>query len=226
MVTKNAIPLGLPTVYLACAHRAVKALVVLFLYFAKRTGDFIWCSNCVCECFAHFSLRGWKHWWGVILVTITFTINKTILRCLCVRKAFLLDVSFFFFFFLYCQIYKGPDWSFRYTGLQLNCEYRFRACAIRQCQETGGHQDLVGPYSTPVLFISQRTEPPASTSKDSVQTPRTQWSQSDQVCAAVILALFAVFSILIAVIIQYFVIKWRKEIYCRMLPITFYFLII
>ncbi|KAJ7413801.1 fibronectin type III domain containing 3A [Pitangus sulphuratus] len=105
------------------------------------------------------------------------------------------------------QIYKGPDWSFRYTGLQLNCEYRFRACAIRQCQETTGHQDLVGPYSAPVLFISQRTEPPASTNKDTVQTTRTQWSQSDQVCAAVILALFAIFSILIAVIIQYFVIK-------------------
>ncbi|KAF4789540.1 fibronectin type III domain containing 3A [Turdus rufiventris] len=105
------------------------------------------------------------------------------------------------------QIYKGPDWSFRYTGLQLNCEYRFRACAIRQCQEATGHQDLVGPYSTPVLFISQRTEPPASTNKDTVQTTRTQWSQSDQVCAAVILALFAIFSILIAVIIQYFVIK-------------------
>ncbi|OWK56204.1 fibronectin type-III domain-containing protein 3A isoform X1 [Lonchura striata] len=105
------------------------------------------------------------------------------------------------------QIYKGPDWSFRYTGLQLNCEYRFRTCAIRQCQEATGHQDLVGPYSAPVLFISQRTEPPASTNKDTVQTTRTQWSQSDQVCAAVILALFAIFSILIAVIIQYFVIK-------------------
>uniref|UniRef100_A0A8C0B069 Fibronectin type-III domain-containing protein 3A n=1 Tax=Buteo japonicus TaxID=224669 RepID=A0A8C0B069_9AVES len=105
------------------------------------------------------------------------------------------------------QIYKGPDWSFRYTGLQLNCEYRFRACAIRQCQETAGHQDLIGPYSAPVLFVSQRTEPPASTNKDTVQTTRTQWSQSDQVCAAVILALFAIFSILIAVIIQYFVIK-------------------
>ncbi|XP_035756215.1 fibronectin type-III domain-containing protein 3A isoform X3 [Egretta garzetta] len=105
------------------------------------------------------------------------------------------------------QIYKGPDWSFRYTGLQLNCEYRFRACAIRQCQEPVGHQDLIGPYSVPALFISQRTEPPASASKDTVQTARTQWSQSDQVCAAVILALFAIFSILIAVIIQYFVIK-------------------
>lgn len=135
---------------------------------------------------------------------VTFTINKTILRYMCVYSTFLLEVSLFPPYF---QIYKGPDWSFRYTGLQLNCEYRFRACAIRQCQEATGHQDLVGPYSAPVLFISQRTEPPASTNKDTVQTTRTQWSQSDQVCAAVILALFAIFSILIAVIIQYFVIK-------------------
>uniref|UniRef100_A0A8C3TKN4 Fibronectin type-III domain-containing protein 3A n=1 Tax=Chelydra serpentina TaxID=8475 RepID=A0A8C3TKN4_CHESE len=105
------------------------------------------------------------------------------------------------------QIYKGPDWSFRYSGLQLNCEYRFRVCAIRQCQETVGHQDLIGPYSTTVLFISQRTEPPASTNKDTVEISRTQQTLSDEQCAAVILLLFAIFSILIAFIIQYFVIK-------------------
>ncbi|XP_067419204.1 fibronectin type-III domain-containing protein 3A isoform X3 [Emydura macquarii macquarii] len=105
------------------------------------------------------------------------------------------------------QIYKGPDWSFRYSGLQLNCEYRFRVCAIRQCQETIGHQDLIGPYSTTVLFISQRTEPPTSTNKDTVEISRTQQTLSDEQCAAVILLLFATFSILIAFIIQYFIIK-------------------
>ncbi|XP_074843924.1 fibronectin type-III domain-containing protein 3A isoform X1 [Carettochelys insculpta] len=105
------------------------------------------------------------------------------------------------------QIYKGPDWSFRYSGLQLNCEYRFRVCAIRQCQETVGHQDLIGPYSTTVLFISQRTEPPTSTNKDTVEISRTQQTLSDEQCAAVILLLFATFSILVAFIIQYFVIK-------------------
>lgn len=140
-----------------------------------------------------------------ILFTVTFPTNQTTPRGICVRRTFSLDVPGGFF--LPRQIYKGPDWSFRYTGLQLNCEYRFRACAIRQCQESASHQDLIGPYSAPVLFVSQRTEPPASTNKDTVQTTRTQWSQSDQVCAAVILALFAIFSILIAVIIQYFVIK-------------------
>lgn len=105
------------------------------------------------------------------------------------------------------QIYKGPDTSFRYSSLQLNCEYRFRVCAIRQCQDPVGHQDLVGPYSTTVLFISQRTEPPSSANKDTVDSVRTRRTLSDEQCAAVILVLFAFFSILIAFIIQYFVIK-------------------
>ncbi|XP_027446653.1 fibronectin type-III domain-containing protein 3A isoform X3 [Zalophus californianus] len=105
------------------------------------------------------------------------------------------------------QIYKGPDSSFRYSSLQLNCEYRFRVCAIRQCQDPVGHQDLVGPYSTTVLFISQRTDPPASTSRDTVESTRSRRALSDEQCAAVILVLFAFFSILIAFIIQYFVIK-------------------
>ena len=109
----------------------------------------------------------------------------------------------------YYQIYKGPDSSFRYSSLQLNCEYRFRVCAIRQCQDPVGHQDLVGPYSTTVLLISQRTEPPASTNRDAVESTRTRRALSDEQCAAVILVLFAFFSILIAFIIQYFVIKWK-----------------
>uniref|UniRef100_A0A2K6F8C2 Fibronectin type-III domain-containing protein 3A n=1 Tax=Propithecus coquereli TaxID=379532 RepID=A0A2K6F8C2_PROCO len=105
------------------------------------------------------------------------------------------------------QIYKGPDSSFRYSSLQLNCEYRFRVCAIRQCQDPVGHQDPVGPYSTTVLFISQRTEPQASTNKDTVDSTRTRRALSDEQCAAVILVLFAFFSIFIAFIIQYFVIN-------------------
>nr|XP_020759690.1 fibronectin type-III domain-containing protein 3A isoform X1 [Odocoileus virginianus texanus]XP_020759691.1 fibronectin type-III domain-containing protein 3A isoform X1 [Odocoileus virginianus texanus]XP_020759692.1 fibronectin type-III domain-containing protein 3A isoform X1 [Odocoileus virginianus texanus]XP_020759693.1 fibronectin type-III domain-containing protein 3A isoform X1 [Odocoileus virginianus texanus]XP_020759694.1 fibronectin type-III domain-containing protein 3A isoform X1 [Od len=105
------------------------------------------------------------------------------------------------------QIYRGPDSSFRYSSLQLNCEYRFRVCAIRQCQDPAGHQDLVGPYSTTVLFISQRTEPPASAGRDTVGGSRPGRALSDEQCAAVILVLFAFFSILIAFIIQYFVIK-------------------
>ncbi|KAG8452733.1 hypothetical protein GDO86_004503 [Hymenochirus boettgeri] len=105
------------------------------------------------------------------------------------------------------QLYKGPCTSFRYSALQLNCEYRFRVCAIRQCQDAAGHQDLIGPYSATVLFISQRSEPQTSTNKDTVEATRTTRTLSDEQCAAVILVLFAIFSIMIAFIIQYFVIK-------------------
>lgn len=105
------------------------------------------------------------------------------------------------------QLYKGPKWTFRYSGLQLNCEYRFRVCAIRQCQNTGAPQELIGPYSATVLFISQRAEPHSSTNKDTVDITRTRRALSDEQCAAVLLVLFAIFSILIAFIIQYFVIK-------------------
>uniref|UniRef100_A0A8C5M1D1 Fibronectin type-III domain-containing protein 3A n=1 Tax=Leptobrachium leishanense TaxID=445787 RepID=A0A8C5M1D1_9ANUR len=105
------------------------------------------------------------------------------------------------------QVYKGPHTSFRYSSLQLNCEYRFRVCAIRQCQDVAGPQDLVGPYSATVLFITHRSEQQIATSKDTVETTRTPRTLSDEQCAAVILVLFATFSILIAFIIQYFVIK-------------------
>lgn len=105
------------------------------------------------------------------------------------------------------QVYKGPSSSFRISGLQLNCEHRFRVCAIRLCQDTGGPQELIGPYSATVTFFSQRTEPPASINKETVEATRSPRTLSDEQCAAVILVLFAVFSILIAFIIQYFVIK-------------------
>ncbi|XP_068123361.1 fibronectin type-III domain-containing protein 3A isoform X1 [Hyperolius riggenbachi] len=105
------------------------------------------------------------------------------------------------------QAYKGPNTSYRYSALHLNCEYRFRVCAIRQCQDAAGPQDLTGPYSATVLFISHRNESQTSTSKDIIEPTRTARTLSDEQCAAVILVLFATFSILIAFIIQYFVIK-------------------
>lgn len=112
---------------------------------------------------------------------------------------------FFFLFFL--KAYKGPNTSYRYSALHLNCEYRFRVCAIRQCQDGAGLQDLTGPYSATVLFISQRNESQSNTSKDITEPTRTTRTLSDEQCAAVILVLFAIFSILVAFIIQYFVIK-------------------
>lgn len=105
------------------------------------------------------------------------------------------------------QIYKGPETTFQISNLQLNCEYRFRVCAIRQCQGTQGFHDLVGPYSATVTLYSQRNETPTSNSKDTTEATKTAQTLSDEQCAALILALFAVVSVLIAFIVQYFVIK-------------------
>ncbi|XP_066556014.1 fibronectin type-III domain-containing protein 3A isoform X2 [Amia ocellicauda] len=105
------------------------------------------------------------------------------------------------------QIFRGSATSFHVSGLQLNCEYRFRACAIRQCQIPGGSQDLTGPYSATVSFSSLRNELPSSGAKSSADATRTKRTLSDEQCAAVILVLFAIISILIAFVIQYFVIK-------------------
>ncbi|MGH0146930.1 UNVERIFIED_CONTAM: hypothetical protein FKN15_052534 [Acipenser sinensis] len=110
-------------------------------------------------------------------------------------------------YFCRVQIYKGSARSFQVSGLQLNCEHRFRACAIRQCQNPEGPQDLIGPYSATVTFSSQKTELPSTTHKNTVEVSRTKRTLSDEQCAAVILVLFAIISILIAFVIQYFVIK-------------------
>ncbi|XP_043556337.1 fibronectin type-III domain-containing protein 3A isoform X3 [Chiloscyllium plagiosum] len=105
------------------------------------------------------------------------------------------------------QIYKGPETTFQVSNLQLNCEYRFRVCAIRQCQDTQGFHDLMGPYSATVTLYSQRNETPANSSKSTTEVTKTTQTLSDEQCAALILALFAIVSILIAFIVQYFVIK-------------------
>ncbi|XP_069745767.1 fibronectin type-III domain-containing protein 3A isoform X2 [Narcine bancroftii] len=105
------------------------------------------------------------------------------------------------------QIYKGPETTFQVSNLQLNCEYRFRVCAIRQCQGTQGFHDLVGPYSATVTLYSQRNETPTSSSKNTTEITNTAQTLSDEQCAALILALFAVVSVLIAFIVQYFVIE-------------------
>ncbi|XP_048396206.1 fibronectin type-III domain-containing protein 3A isoform X2 [Stegostoma tigrinum] len=105
------------------------------------------------------------------------------------------------------QIYKGPETTFQVSNLQLNCEYRFRVCAIRQCQDTQGLHDLMGPYSATVTLYSQRNETPANSSKNTTEVTKTTQTLSDEQCAALILALFAIVSILIAFIVQYFVIK-------------------
>uniref|UniRef100_A0A6Q2XXE0 Fibronectin type-III domain-containing protein n=1 Tax=Esox lucius TaxID=8010 RepID=A0A6Q2XXE0_ESOLU len=110
----------------------------------------------------------------------------------------------------YKQVYKGPASSCQVPGLQPNSEYRFRVCAVRQCQDA---PELSGPYSPTVVLSPQRSELSAGSlsgagpraGADVARPIRTPLS--DEQWAALILMLFAVISILIAFVIQYFVIK-------------------
>ncbi|KAJ8348547.1 hypothetical protein SKAU_G00271360 [Synaphobranchus kaupii] len=112
------------------------------------------------------------------------------------------------------QVYKGSATSFLVSGLQPSSEYRFRACAVRQCQRP---PDLTGPYSATATLSSQRGEG-AGTAASGGGAPsgactrgaEPGWAKrglSDEKCAFLIMILFAVLSILIAFVIQYFVIK-------------------
>uniref|UniRef100_UPI00398E58DB fibronectin type-III domain-containing protein 3A-like n=1 Tax=Pristiophorus japonicus TaxID=55135 RepID=UPI00398E58DB len=106
------------------------------------------------------------------------------------------------------QVYKGPATSFHFTNFQTNCEYRFRVCAGRQYQDAVGIQELYGPYSPTVPFSSQRQESASSSTETTVElTKVNKETLSDEQFAALIVAGFAVVSILFAFIIQYFVIK-------------------
>uniref|UniRef100_A0A6J0URN3 Fibronectin type-III domain-containing protein 3A n=1 Tax=Pogona vitticeps TaxID=103695 RepID=A0A6J0URN3_9SAUR len=106
------------------------------------------------------------------------------------------------------QVYKGPEVSFRFTNIQANCEYRFRACAGRQYQDSTGPQELYGPYSPSTTFSSQKQElasPCLEPSPDLTKSRRKPLS--DEQFAFLLLLVFATVAILFAVIIQYFVIK-------------------
>ncbi|XP_078403415.1 fibronectin type-III domain-containing protein 3A-like isoform X1 [Cetorhinus maximus] len=106
------------------------------------------------------------------------------------------------------QVYKGPATSFHFTNFQTNCEYRFKVCAGRQYQDAVGMQELYGPYSPTVPFSSQRQESASSSSETTVElTKVNKETLTDEQFAALIVAGFAVVSILFAFIIQYFVIK-------------------
>ncbi|KAL6115823.1 fndc3a [Pungitius sinensis] len=108
------------------------------------------------------------------------------------------------------QVYKGAVTSFHVQNLQPNSDYRFRVCAIRQCQDA---PELSGPYSPTVTFSPQRSDvavgagASTSGSRASVESNRSRRSMTDEQCAFLLLMVFAVIAILIAFVIQYFVIK-------------------
>uniref|UniRef100_A0A665UHS5 Fibronectin type-III domain-containing protein 3A n=1 Tax=Echeneis naucrates TaxID=173247 RepID=A0A665UHS5_ECHNA len=108
------------------------------------------------------------------------------------------------------QTYKCSSTSFHVQNLQPNSDYRFRVCAIRQCQDA---PELSGPYSPTVTLSPQRSEvavgggTAGSGSRASTESNRARRSLTDEQCAFLLLMVFAIIAILIAFVIQYFVIK-------------------
>lgn len=105
------------------------------------------------------------------------------------------------------QAYKGSGTSFHVQNLQPNSDYRFRVCAIRQSQDA---PELSGPYSPTVTLSPQRKDMAVgagSGSRAGAESNRARRSLTDEQCAFLLLMVFAVIAILIAFVIQYFVIK-------------------
>lgn len=133
----------------------------------------------------------------------------------CVTRSWVLqrdiDVSFLTTLLPFCsQAYKGSATSFHVQNLQPSSDYRFRVCAIRQCQDA---PELSGPYSPTVTLSPQRNEvavsggATGSGSRAGTESNRARRSLTDEQCAFLLLMVFAVIAILIAFVIQYFVIK-------------------
>ncbi|MED6250500.1 hypothetical protein ATANTOWER_022977 [Ataeniobius toweri] len=108
------------------------------------------------------------------------------------------------------QAFRGSATSFHVQNLQPSSDYRFRVCAIRQCQDA---TELSGPYSPTVTLSPQRNDTVSGSgaagpgSRTGAESIRTRQSLTDEQCAFLLLMVFAVIAILIAFVIQYFVIK-------------------
>uniref|UniRef100_A0A3P8XU45 Fibronectin type-III domain-containing protein n=1 Tax=Esox lucius TaxID=8010 RepID=A0A3P8XU45_ESOLU len=106
----------------------------------------------------------------------------------------------------YKQVFKGEEGAFQITGLQGNTDYRFRVCACRRCQDT--NQELCGPLSPSSLFTLRRQEQQSLGEMSTVETGKgAGLISSDERFAAVIVCVFAGLSILMACLLQYFVMK-------------------
>ncbi|XP_059389458.1 fibronectin type-III domain-containing protein 3a isoform X3 [Carassius carassius] len=105
------------------------------------------------------------------------------------------------------QIYKGSATSYQLPNLSSSTEYRFRVCAIRQCQDA---PEIIGPYSSTIILLPPRVDTPGvsgTTGSKAAEAQKQKRSLTDEQFSFLIIALLAVTSILIAVAIQYFVIE-------------------
>uniref|UniRef100_A0A3Q3N2U4 Fibronectin type III domain containing 3Ba n=1 Tax=Labrus bergylta TaxID=56723 RepID=A0A3Q3N2U4_9LABR len=106
----------------------------------------------------------------------------------------------------YKQVFKGEEGMFQITGLQGNTDYRFRVGACRRCQDTC--QELCGPLSPSSFFTLRRQETASSGELCPVESGKgAGLISSDERFAALIVCVFAGFSILIACLLQYFFMK-------------------
>ncbi|XP_029983153.1 fibronectin type III domain containing 3Ba [Sphaeramia orbicularis] len=106
----------------------------------------------------------------------------------------------------YKQVFKGEESVFQISGLQGNTDYRFRVGACRRCQDTC--QELCGPLSPSSLFTLRRQETASSSEMCAMETGKgAGLISSDERFAALIVCVFAGFSILIACLLQYFFMK-------------------
>lgn len=107
------------------------------------------------------------------------------------------------------QVNRGPPTSYHFKITQPNSDHRFRVCAIRQCQDAS---ELSGSYSPTVTLSPQRNDVAVGSStagsRSGTESSRARRSLTDEQCAFLLLMVFAVIAILIAFVIQYFVIKW------------------
>lgn len=96
---------------------------------------------------------------------------------------------------------------FQISGLQGNTDYRFRVGACRRCQDSC--QELCGPLSPSSLFTLRRQEVASSGELCTMELGKgAGLISSDERFAALIVCVFAGFSILIACLLQYFFMKW------------------
>lgn len=113
------------------------------------------------------------------------------------------------------QAYRGSATTFHVHNLQPSSDYRFRVCGVRQCHDS---PELSGPYSPTVTLSPQRADSAAGggsassssssgSSRAAAESGRARRSLTDEQCAFLLLMVFAVIAILIAFVIQYFVIK-------------------
>lgn len=106
----------------------------------------------------------------------------------------------------YKQVFKGEEGVFQISGLQGNTDYRFRVGACRRCQDTC--QELCGPLSPSSFFTLRRQETTSSGELCPMETGKgAGLISSDERFAALIVCVFAGFSILIACLLQYFFMK-------------------